>query len=464
MENIDSKNFNTLEDFQSFIYKHNIQNPTEFRKYFPRLYDKLVRLKLAKQVKYCGKYYADLSYLKLPSDFQKFIDDNNIDTPVEFDRRFGTIYCRLCRLGYASMVTYKNPRRPNSFYYLKTLEDFQNYIDTNNVQNMKDLKKNHRFVCSMLIRSEFRDKVIFPNVLRKRIKESTLEGFQKFVDDNNIKNASEFNAKYKPYYTKMVKLGLSRSIVYPEPKYNIELLKNLNKLSDFQDFIDKNDIQSASELLSKFPPVYHKLSTLKLHDQVSYPEEREDLSYLNNPEDFQKFIDENEIKSPLHLFNTRGDIYRRLQRLGFCGQVDYLQSNKSLGEIEIENLLDSLDLEYVYNQSADFLSGKTRLDFRLDRYMIAIEYQGMQHFKYVPVFNRSLEEQCELDKIKHDECIDAGYIILYASFPAIDRTLRTIDFENLEYFDKIYTSFNELKNKILDIIGFYENYNEDVND
>lgn len=46
----------------------------------------------------------------------------------------------------------------------------------------------------------------------------------------------------------------------------------------------------------------------------------------------------------------------------------------------------------------------------------------------------------------------------------MDRTLRIIDFKNLKYFDKIYTSFNELKNKILDIIGFYENYNEDVND
>ena len=96
--------------------------------------------------------------------------------------------------------------------------------------------------------------------------------------------------------------------------------------------------------------------------------------------------------------------------------------------------------------------------------MIAIEYQGIQHFKYVPVFNRSLEEQCELDRIKHDKCINAGYIVLYASFSAMDRTLRIIDFENLEYFDKIYTSLNELKNKILDIVGFYENYNEDVND
>ena len=466
MENLDSKDFNTSDDFQQVIDKFDIQKPTDFQRTFPRLYDKLVRLGLTKSVTYHGKRYNDLSYLKLPSDFQKFIDENDIECAVEFDRRFGTIYCRLCRLGYCSKVTYRNPKVSKEFDYLKTKEDYQNYIDTNNIQNRKELHENHETVERKLSSSGFLKDIVFPNVLRKNIKENTLEEFQKFVDDHNILNATDFNTRYKSYYTKMVGLKLSRKIKYPEPKYNIELLKDLSVPEDFQEFIRENDIQSSRDLLERFPPVYHKMSTLKYHGIIYYPDDmnKVDLSYLNSVEDFQKFIDENKILSATHLLSFRGDVYRRMQKLGICGEVVYPENNISRGERQVARLLDSLEIEYDYNRTADFLSGKTRLDFRIDKYKFAIEYQGLQHFCDIQWSQISYEEQHSRDILKHQDCVDAGYLVLYAVFPEKDRTLRCINFDELNYLDKIYTTIESLKSRILEIVGYYENYNEDVND
>lgn len=111
-------------------------------------------------------------------------------------------------------------------------------------------------------------------------------------------------------------------------------------------------------------------------------------------------------------------------------------------------LLTVFDEKDIKRQYKDlWLSDNKSLDFYIDKYKIAIEHQGSQHFKYVPfLYNgdiKKFERTIHNDINKKYECEANDVKLLYFTYE-----LNKVDI----YFDTVYTKEEDLKNKILDII------------
>jgi len=108
-------------------------------------------------------------------------------------------------------------------------------------------------------------------------------------------------------------------------------------------------------------------------------------------------------------------------------------------EREIEEMLISNNINYIYEQKFEWLKYKKplELDFYLPDYNIAIECQGIQHFEEVKHFKgkETLLQIKNRDKIKYKLCKEHNIKILYYS--------KSIKIENI-FFDK-----NKLLNNII---------------
>jgi len=108
-------------------------------------------------------------------------------------------------------------------------------------------------------------------------------------------------------------------------------------------------------------------------------------------------------------------------------------------------IFDKNEIKWQYKPK--WLSDNKSLDFFIEKYNIAIEHQGSQHFKYVPFLcgNKSdkFERTIHNDINKKYECEANDVKLLYFTYE-----LNNVDI----YFDTVYTKEEDLKNKILDII------------
>lgn len=91
----------------------------------------------------------------------------------------------------------------------------------------------------------------------------------------------------------------------------------------------------------------------------------------------------------------------------------------SIMEEKLKHFLDDNQIEYVQQKTFKWLkfNGCLRLDFYLPKYLIAIECQGLQHFKPVKQFGgeKTFEEIVNRDSAKKKLCEENGIKILYYS-------------------------------------------------
>lgn len=118
-------------------------------------------------------------------------------------------------------------------------------------------------------------------------------------------------------------------------------------------------------------------------------------------------------------------------------------------ELSLFNLIkqEFSSTEVISQAKPIWLKSKTcpqSLDIYLPEFKIAIEYQGIQHFKEVNYFNSSLEKTMELDDRKIKSCNENGITLLHFTYTARDIP------KNHRY--KVYTSDSKLIEVIKDII------------
>lgn len=111
------------------------------------------------------------------------------------------------------------------------------------------------------------------------------------------------------------------------------------------------------------------------------------------------------------------------------------ESDKTKLEEIIDKVLKKYNFEYIYQCSKkdlDFLCKKS-LDFYLPKHKIAIECQGIQHFKPIEHFGgeEGFKERLRLDEEKRKLCEDNGIKILYFSKLGIDYPYNVIEDEDL---------------------------------
>ena len=85
-------------------------------------------------------------------------------------------------------------------------------------------------------------------------------------------------------------------------------------------------------------------------------------------------------------------------------------------EIQVSSLLNSNGIEFIYQYKSDWLQLQS-IDFYLPKYNIAIECQGIQHFKPVERFGgiEGFKVQKANDELKMEKCKNSRIKLLYFS-------------------------------------------------
>ena len=147
-----------------------------------------------------------------------------------------------------------------------------------------------------------------------------VEDFNKFIEENKISNPGEFRRKFKSGYNKACILGLLKDLVYETRTNN---WSHLNTPDDFNKFIKENDIKNPKDFAKRFIGGYVRASKLNILDKLIYPERKNNWSHLNTPDDFNKFIEENDIKSSRDLIRRFGGVYNKANKLGVLKDLKY---------------------------------------------------------------------------------------------------------------------------------------------
>lgn len=96
----------------------------------------------------------------------------------------------------------------------------------------------------------------------------SIEQAQNFINSHpELKNITELKHKYGSIYYKIRKNKLLDKIIFPKQK-SIE--DNYNTVDDFQNFININNIKSPPQLRKEFKSIYNKAKRLKLFDDLSF--------------------------------------------------------------------------------------------------------------------------------------------------------------------------------------------------
>lgn len=115
--------------------------------------------------------------------------------------------------------------------------------------------------------------------------------------------------------------------------------------------------------------------------------------------------------------------------------------NTSHLEQSIRKVLLKNEIDFIQQKKFDWL-GLQSLDFYLPKHNIAIECQGIQHFRPIRFFGgeQKYYKTSTYDKQKYDLCKENGIKLFYFT--------KENDLP-LEYYDKIYTNEEELLNEII---------------
>lgn len=148
--------------------------------------------------------------------------------------------------------------------------------------------------------------------------------------------------------------------------------------------------------------------------------------------------------SKVKYINNRSKVYIICPIHGEFKQMPHLHlhghgcptCNSSKLELQIKSLLESNNIEYIPQYKNKWL-GKQSLDFYLPKYNIAIECQGVQHFKPIDYFGgkEAFKMTNKRDLVKNKKCKKNGINILY--------------FSNKQYEDNIIIDENKLLEKII---------------
>lgn len=402
----------------------------------------------------------DYSNLKSIYDFQKFIDDNNINSKSVFYKNYPSVYNKFRKIvptkerGNLKFKITTN----NDYSNFNTLEDFQNFINKNQIKSNKDFVKNWGSLYSRYLSVVPKNErgLKFPQTDNKPF--TNIKDFQLYIDKNNIKSLKSFRIDYKTMYKKFLDFrkssNIKYSLVFPEEsksfKYN-----GLNTNEDFQNYINEHKIESKADfrndksLSSRYYRVVPKSErNLVFKKESSHHYYKDELSSV---EDFQEFIENNNIHRPVDFKNMFPKEYDRFCRvipredkhlLIYKSDLEHRQG-KSYGERFLIKLFEDNNMSVISEKTFPDLKNISylRYDIFLPEYNTLVEYHGEQHFDKSTLY--SSDSLIENDKIKYEYAINNKIHILYF-------TLHKRSLINFGYFTEVLTDSKILIQRIKD--------------
>lgn len=335
---------------------------------------------------------------------------------------------------------------------LKTLEDIQKYIDELEIKSFNEIHKKYPALKARLYKLGYRsnDLKLDKPPQKDWSSYNTLEDFQKFINEHNIQNRTQFEkGEYSGLYTRAVNLKINDKLHYLGPtRKNYSFISSIE---DIQNFIYEHNIQNNKELVSKFPGIFNKMTRLKIDkSKLIYPNQlRQNLSCLNTIQDFQSYIYAHNIKSLQEFKRNYSGVLARLYNLGLSTSLlDFELSNQSYSEMIVTNFLDLAKVDYVKQKQFNDLP-KLRFDFYLTKYNIAIECQGEQHLIAVDYWGGEdgLRKRKERDNMKVNYCKRNGIkLFRFYLFSKKSAYSYLTELEQYEYTDFNKFMFDILKN------------------
>ena len=364
---------------------------------------------------------GEISLDEIVKFFQEFIDgDPKIinSTYLKKTPELKQLYSFLVyyKKKIISKLKFPKPATPkNSFSYLKSFDDIQDFIIKNNVLSPGDMVRRFRgadTIKNKILSAEEKNKLKWPNYSRLDFSYiKTVEDFQKLIDENDIRQPIELKTKisdglYGKYYTL-----LSRE--------------------------ERAKIKWKNERTPK-----------------TYPEERRDWSSIDTIEKLQQFIFDNNVINKTDLRKRFRGLYRKfmdkLSEVIFVGPLTI-----TTGEALLIKELIKYNINFLYQKT--YPDCKNILALRFDLYLIdyniLLEYHGSAHFGVGIWYD---EELIENDKAKNKYAKDNGIPIFYY-------TLEKKLYEEHGYFDKVYTDLQELFDVMgVDTSKINPNYEKDI--
>lgn len=185
-----------ISEIQKIVDNENILNPTELKEKHKTEWDRYKRYKLSSVIKFIFKFNnKKWSFLNTLEDFQKFINDNSIKSPSQFEKEYPSAYMRAIDLGHSRKLFYEN-RTISVHANIETESDAQKFIDENNIVSPSDCAKRFRGFMKKIIRNNWT--IVYKD--QKKFKSfrwaKTLEDIIEFVDRKDIRSENELTTRY----------------------------------------------------------------------------------------------------------------------------------------------------------------------------------------------------------------------------------------------------------------------------
>lgn len=271
----------------------------------------------------------------------------------------------------------------------------------------------------------------------------TLNDFQKYIDDNNISTKKEFRKLNKALYDRYIKIipREDRNLVFSGGEDHHLFWDSYSTVKDFQEFINNNDIQKPIQMRKLFPKLYDRLCRVLSKDEkklLIYKDRKQSYEEINTVDKLQNFINNNFVHSRKELHKKFSGLYVKFQKQ--LDQVVFVNNGKSIGENTLIDFFIKNNIKYESEKTFSSLKNilPLRYDFYLPDYNILVEHHGEGHFGKGRYYS---EELINNDKLKYDYAVKNNIPILYY-------TIYKYEYLSYGYFTEVITDLSVLLERI----------------
>ena len=415
-KNLNSKDFNSREDVQKFIDENNVESHKELAEKYSVVFNKARRLFSLKLLHYHPGYTGP----KTKNALKKFIKENKITSSEDFSVRFPNILEKLkeFNLELSNFRFYKEKVMfPKEILdKIEVVDDFQKFIDDNNITSSEDFNKRFHAVYHKLISLKLQKKIRYHYVITEYDGPKTIDEIQKFIYENKIVGSIDFSRRFCHIYKVILEsfgFRSSKITYYGQTKKRREATDeelNIKSLKDIQDYVIKYKIMSQGELEMKSSCVYNKYLSLR-KDSLG-----KDILFLN---------------SSLVESKQEELLIRELIQYG----ITEFQTKFYIEESEHPN---------------------KRFDVYIPKFNMILEVHGDPHFVDRLPENWRVRDERENDMLKYKLALDNGYKIYYIAYRSSYNY-----YKKNGYFQKVYPSFKTLMDDLGIELQENKNFEED---
>lgn len=271
---------------------------------------------------------------------------------------------------------------------------------------------------------------------------NSIDDFKLFLKDYpEIKTRSQFAKKFSRLYKRYLELKKSGIIEDFPLELEIGGLSDFKTSDDFQKYVEENEIKSPEEFLEKNEQLYRRLINLRLSSLIDY---RKDV---NSKESFLVFIEENSILSKLDFFRRFRNTYNKMKDLGLEEELFPSKSENQTKEVWDLNKFQTFIKDHNIKNRSEFKRNYRNI------YDKACKIKLLQLIIFPTDENKLPETKEEFQKFISDNKID-GIYDLSKRFNRVYHKLKKSGFEK----DMIYEGPISSRKQFLESFNIVEDF------